>query len=237
MSQPQLITTQDGTHTLWMPELNEIYHSTHGAIQESKHVFVQQGLIHFLEEQPQSSIKILEVGLGTGLNVLLTYLAWLKNPLQLAYTGLEPHPVPCEYIQRFNYAAQLTQAKHYTVTHQTLQATFEKIHQGAATSSCHLSDRFLLHKYEQPLEAFSTAPNTFDIVYFDAFAPSKQPAMWQFTLLQKICQMMKNRGIIVTYCAQGKLKRHLKELGMYVEVIPGPPGKKEMTRAQKRGCI
>ena len=237
MSQPQLITTQDGTHTLWVPELNETYHSTHGALQESKHVFIQQGLIHFLEAQPRSNIKMLEVGLGTGLNVLLTYLAWLKNPLQLAYTGLEPYPVPWAYIQRFNYVAQLTQGKHCPVTPQALQEIFEKIHQGAATSSCHLSDRFLLQKYAQPLEAFSTASNTFDIVYFDAFAPSKQPSMWQFTLLQKVCQMMKNRGILVTYCAQGKLKRHLKALGMYVEVLPGPPGKRAMTRAQKRGCV
>jgi len=238
MSQLQLITTQDGAHTLWMPEINETYHSTHGAIQESQHVFVQQGLMHFLsKEQPQNKINVLEVGLGTGLNVLLTYLAWIKSPLQLSYTGLEPYPVSWEYIKRLNYAVQLTQTKHHDITYQMLQETFEKIHQKEITSYCNLSEHFSLYKYKQPLEAFLAPSHTFDIVYFDAFSPSKQPAMWTANVLQQVYHMMKPRGIIVTYCAQGKFKHHLRALGMCVETISGPPGKREMTRAQKKAYI
>ncbi|MEM9416771.1 MAG: MnmC family methyltransferase [Bacteroidota bacterium] len=123
------------------------------------------------------------------------------------------------------------------VSQQELQTTFEKIHQGGATAVCPLSDRFLLQKYEQPLKAFNTPPQVFDLVYFDAFAPSKQPAMWEFTLLHKVWQMMKNGGIMVTYCAQGRLKHQLRALGMDVETIPGPPGKREMTSAQKKNSV
>jgi tRNA U34 5-methylaminomethyl-2-thiouridine-forming methyltransferase MnmC len=230
---PQLILTKDGSHSLWMPELDETYHSTHGAIQESQHVFIRHGLLHWLNNKDPSSVNILEVGLGTGLNVLLTYLALLTKQVHTAYTGLEPYPIPWEYVQRFNYAAQLTQKKNLPATHQGLQTTFEELHRGAATSFCKLSDHFLLEKSHCSLQDFSAPPNTFDIVYFDAFSPKKQPAMWSVDMLQKVYQMMKNHGIMVTYCAQGKLRRDLKELGMHVETLPGPPGKKEMTRARR----
>ena len=233
MRQPQLIMTKDGSHSLWMPELNETYHSTHGAIQEAKHVFIHHGLLHWLHNQAQSSINILEVGLGSGLNALLTYLALLTKHVQTTYTGLEPYPIPWEYVQRFNYIAQLTQKTSSSITHKDLQAIFGKLHQQNTTTSCRLSDHFILKKRNCSLQAFSAPPNTFDVVYFDAFSPNKQPAMWSVDLLQKVCQMMKRHGVLVTYCAQGKLKRLLKQLGMHVETLPGPPGKKEMTRARK----
>ena len=238
MKQPQLITTKDGSHSLWVPALNETYHSTHGAIQESRHVFIQHGLVYWYKKNPSSSsIKVLEVGLGTGLNALLTYLEMLPASVQLAYTGLEPCPVPWEYVQRFNYAAQLAQEQDCPISYQALQAAFEQLHQGASTACCKLSMHFVLQKYQLPLAAFSALPNTFDIVYFDAFAPSKQPALWEAPLLQKVCRMMKDEGVMVTYCAQGRFKRQLKALGMDVETLPGPPGKKEMTRAQKGGHV
>lgn len=233
MKQPQLIMTKDGSHSLWMPDLNETYHSTHGAIQESKHIFIHHGLLNWLRNHTQSSVSILEVGLGTGLNVLLTYLALLTKRVETTYTGLEPYPIPWAYVQRFNYAAQLTQKQSYPITYEGLQATFEKLHQGATTVSCRLSEYFLLKKNICSLQAFSAPPNSFDIVYFDAFSPNKQPAMWSVDVLQKVYHMMKHHGIMVTYCAQGMLRRHLKQLGIHVETLPGPPGKKEMTRAQK----
>ena len=233
MGQPQLIITKDGSHSLWTPDLDETYHSTHGAIQESKHIFIHHGLLYWLHNYTQPSISILEVGLGTGLNALLTYLALLKKRVRTTYTGLEPHPIPWEYVQRFNYAAQLTQNKTYPTTCRELQTTFEQLHREAATSACQLSDHFLFQKQICALQTFCMPPNTFDIVYFDAFSPNKQPEMWSVDMLQKVYDMMKPRGIMVTYCAQGKLKRHLKQLGMRVDTLPGPPGKKEMTRAQK----
>ncbi|MCU0318094.1 MAG: tRNA (5-methylaminomethyl-2-thiouridine)(34)-methyltransferase MnmD [Amoebophilaceae bacterium] len=234
MKQPQFIITGDGSHSLWIPDLDETYHSTHGAIQESKHVFIQHGLMHWLLHQTKSSVSILEIGMGTGLNVLLTYLNLLTTQVRTTYTGLEPYPIPKAYVQRLNYAAQLARETDCPITCQDLRATFERIHQGAATSSCHLSDHFLLQKSKCTLQSFCAPPNTFDLVYFDAFSPSKQPTLWESAVLQKIRQMMRNHGIMVTYCAQGKLKRYLKQVGMYVETLPGPPGKREVTRARKK---
>jgi len=233
MKEPQLITTEDGSHSLWMPELKESYHSTHGAIQEAQHVFIHHGLLHWLNSEAKSSINILEVGLGTGLNALLTYLVSLTKQIQVAYTGLEPFPIPRKYVQSLNYATQLAQQTSNAVTYQELQAVFEKLHRGTAIAAFRIADHFLLRKSNHSLQVFSVPSNTFDLIYFDAFSPNKQPTMWSMDVLQKVYQMMKYRGIIVTYCAQGRLKRHLKQLGMQVEVLPGPPGKREMIRARK----
>jgi len=235
MSQPQLIMTNDGSHSLWMPDLDETYHSAHGAIQESKYIFIHHGLLDWLHNHTQSSISILEVGLGTGLNALLTYLELLTKRVQTTYTGLEPYPIPWAYVQRFNYATQLTPNKTHPTTRKELQTTFKQLHQEAETSfwQRQLSDHFLFQRQNCTLQAFSSPPNSFDIVYFDAFSPNKQPAMWSVDLLQKVYHMMKHHGIMVTYCAQGKFRRHLEQLGMHVETLPGPPGKKEMTRARK----
>jgi len=233
MQEPQLITTEDGSHSLWMPGLQEAYHSTHGAIQEAQHVFIRHGLLHWLNNEAKSSIRILEVGLGTGLNALLTYLASLTKQVQVAYTGLEPFPIPHRYVQSFNYATQLAQQASSGVTYKELQVAFEKLHRGTTIAASRIADHFLLDKSNHSLQAFSAPPNTFDMIYFDAFSPNKQPTMWSMNVLQKVYQMTKHRGIIVTYCAQGKLKRSLKQLGMHVETLPGPPGKKEMIRARK----
>lgn len=231
MNKPQFIVTKDGSHSLWVPDLNETYHSTHGAIQESKHVFIHHGLLHWFKHQAHPSVSILEIGLGTGLNALLTYMALSEKNIRATYTGLEPYPIPWGYVQHFNYAAQLTKKPNSPVTRENLQATFEKLHGGEATSSCQLSNHFMFQKKVCTLQAFCAPPNTFDIIYFDVFSPSKQPAMWDIAVLQKISEIMKRCGVMVTYCAQGKLKRHLKQLGMHVETLPGPPGKKEITRA------
>jgi tRNA U34 5-methylaminomethyl-2-thiouridine-forming methyltransferase MnmC len=233
MRQPQLIITRDGSHSLWMPGLDETYHSDHGAIQESRHVFINHGLLYWLHNHTQPSINILEVGLGTGLNALLTYLELLAKRMSITYTGLEPYPIPWKYVQRLNYAAQLTQNKTSPTTRKKLQTTFKQLHRETATSFYQLSDDFLFQKKNCSLQTFCMPHNTFDLVYFDAFSPSKQPMMWSVDVLEKVYHMMKRHGIMVTYCAQGKLRRDLKQLGMHVETLPGPPGKREMTRAQK----
>lgn len=233
MSEPQLIMTEDGSHSLWMPELQEAYHSTHGAIQESEHVFIRHGLLHWFNHETKSNINILEVGLGTGLNALLTYLASLTKRVQIAYTGLEPYPIPDTHVRRLNYTTQLTQQASNSSVRKDLQAIFERLHQGTATTFRRITTNFSFKGHYGTLQAFSAPLDTFDMVYFDAFSPNKQPTMWSMGVFQKVYQMMKCRGILITYCAQGKLKRCLKQLGMHVETLPGPPGKKEMIRARK----
>lgn len=229
----QRITTQDGSHTLWLPDLQETYHSTHGAIQESRHVFIQHGLAYWLEKQPQAPIHILEVGLGTGLNTLLSYAASLPTQTRINYVGLEPFSIAWEQAQGLNYVSQLAQEEDCVIEEARLQTVFEQIHQLPATATTQLAGHFSLQKHQLTLQEFTPPLHRFDIVYFDAFAPSKQEQMWTLDLLHKVCGMMKSTGVLVTYCAQGKFRRNLKELGMQVETLPGPPGKKEMTRAWK----
>ena len=201
MKPPQLIMTQDGSHSLWMPELKESYHSTYGAIQEARHVFIRHGLLHWLNVETRSSVHILEVGLGTGLNALLTYLTSLTSNVQIAYTGLEPFPIPYKYVRSLNYATQLTQQKTASSLIKTYEQFLRDWHQGTTTTSCSIADNFLLNRINDSLQSFSTPPNTFDIVYFDAFSPNKQPIIWSRSMLKKVHQMMRCRGVMVTYCA------------------------------------
>lgn len=233
MKDLKLITTKDSSHSLFVPALNETYHSTYGAIQESMHVFIHHGLYYWLANRSSSSVKLLEVGLGTALNALLTYLTSLKEQVVIEYTGLEPYPITWEYAQQLNYVTRIVEReKQFTQEH--LLKTFKKLHQYTGASLCKLSTYFFFQRIELLLEDFFAPTNSFDIIYFDTFAPNKQVALWQFDLLQKVYQMMKSKGVWVTYCAKGQLKRDLRQLGMHVETLSGPPGKKEMVRAIKK---
>lgn len=231
----EIITTRDGSHTLWLPALQETYHSTHGAVRESKHVFIAHGLNHWLQQQPGTQLNILEVGLGTGLNALLSWMASLPMKVAINYLALEPFPITWEQAQCLNYVAQIAQAEDCKLDKGILQTTFEKIHQLPVNTTTQLDDYFSFQKCQLMLQEFTALPQHFDVVYFDAFAPSKQADIWELTMLHKVYEMMKSPGLLVTYCAQGQFRRNLKALGMEVENLPGPPGKKEMTRAWKVG--
>ncbi|MEL6606863.1 MAG: tRNA (5-methylaminomethyl-2-thiouridine)(34)-methyltransferase MnmD [Bacteroidota bacterium] len=233
----EIITTRDGSHTLWLPALQETYHSTHRAVRESKHVFIEHGLNHWLQQQPGTQLNILEVGLGTGLNALLSWMASLSMNVTINYVALEPFPISREQAQCLNYVVQIAQAEDSELDEDVLQATFEKIHQLPADATTQLGDYFSFQKCQLTLQEFTALPQHFDMVYFDAFAPSRQPDIWEPSVLQKVYEMMKSPGILVTYCAQGQFRRNLKALGMKVENLPGPPGKKEMTRAWRIGKL
>ena len=229
----QIITTRDGSHTLWLPELQETYHSTHGAVRESKHVFIKHGLNHWLQQQPGTQLNVLEVGLGTGLNVLLSWMVGLQIKGTINYVALEPFPISWEQAQCLNYVAQIAQSEDCELDEDILQTTFEKIHRLPANTTTQLNKYFSFQKCRLTLQEFTALPQHFDMVYFDAFAPSRQADIWELLVLQKVYEMMKSPGMLVTYCAQGQFRRNLKTLGMEVENLPGPPGKKEMTRAWK----
>lgn len=219
-----LITTGDGSHSLYHHELNETYHSTHGAVQESQHVFIEQGLHHLWNARPRE-IQILEVGFGTGLNALLTLREALAKQLKVRYVTFEKFPIDIELAERLNYPQLLNwpDAKHW----------FDQLHRAPWEQEVSLHPLFQLSKLQQdliqlpPLDA-----DRFDLVYFDAFAPNRQPAMWTLPLLSHVKRAMAREATMVTYCAQGQFKRNLKELGLVVETLPGPPGKKEMVRAR-----
>jgi tRNA U34 5-methylaminomethyl-2-thiouridine-forming methyltransferase MnmC len=218
----KIITTSDGSHSLLNEELNETYHSVHGAIQESNHVFVKNGLEFCLNKNFSPTVSILEIGFGTGLNALLTVQYCRKVGRAVNYTTVEAFPLEEKVWRQLNYAASLGSEEVYQTLH---TSSFERGHK--------VDPYFNFLKLRVPLEQAQFLPQQYDLVYFDAFAPSKQPELWEIGVLQKISMAMKTQGIFVTYCAKGQLKRDLASLGMQVETLPGPPGKKEMVRGLK----
>ena len=221
MSQIKIITTSDGSHSLLNEKLNETYHSVHGAIQESSHVFIQRGLEFYIKSIDPVSISLLEIGFGTGLNALLTLLHTINTPISIKYTTLEPFPLDLEIWSSLNYTKTIGLEEYFYSMHQAEWDTREKI-----------AVNFELTKIKKPLQDV-TLPGLFDLIYFDAFAPNKQPEMWTIPILQKLFLAMNSNAVFVTYCAKGQLKRDLKALGLDVETLEGPPGKHEMVRATK----
>jgi len=223
MNNIEIIETGDGSHTLLNTTLDETYHSRHGAWRESEHVFIQRGLQHWLDSHSTtSSIRILEVGLGTGLNAWLTLMkAKSFSNIHFHYTALEPYPINEAVLQQLNYVQQQGQVeKEY----------FDAIHQSEWDQPEPLLDNFTLIKLPTKVENLG-ATNNFDLIYFDAFAPNKQPELWEKPIIEKVTNLLNPSGVWVTYSAKGQLKRDLKSLGLNVETLPGPPGKAEMVRA------
>lgn len=223
MNSKKFLITKDGSHTLFVPELNETYHSTHGAIQESTYVFIDRGL-KFSIAKDNRKLGIFEVGFGTGLNVLLSVLFAKENHLTIAYETVEAYPLGKSEIKQLNYTTLLED--------QSAKQIYDKIHAGEWNVWREISEGFQLKKVEKKFQAYDRM-DEFDLCYFDAFAPSKQPEMWDITVLEKISSKLSLNGVFVTYCAKGQLKRDLASLGFEVETLPGPPGKKEMVRAIK----
>lgn len=223
----EIITTSDGSTSLYNPALNETYHSRHGAVNESRHVFIKEGLLYQMHNAQfimhNGAINIFEVGLGTGLNCLLTVIEADKYPhIQFNYTAIETVFLGPEIVDSINYPEQLNVNRQL----------FHQIHAIPNGIPQNLTSNFSLTKIDSSILTYSPTHH-FDVVYFDAFAPEKQPEMWQPEIFGKMYNMLNNNGILVTYCAQGQFKRNLKAQGFVVERVPGPPNKREMTRAKK----
>jgi tRNA U34 5-methylaminomethyl-2-thiouridine-forming methyltransferase MnmC len=216
-----LIITEDGSHSLFVPELDEQYHSIHGAIQESNHVFIESGLKMCSKKNP----VVFEIGLGTGLNAFLTLLSAEKTSQTINYIGIEKYPlIPLEY-NSLNYAELIN--PEYNMA-------FQKLHDCEWDQLNTINQLFSVHKIKSDFRNVNIEKLPFfDVIYFDAFAPNKQPDLWQETVYRKIYTHSNPGAILVTYCAKGIVRRDLQEAGFKVERIPGPPGKKEMLRAIK----
>ncbi len=220
MPDVKLIITSDGSHSLLNEALNETYHSVHGAIQESQHVFINNGLRYYLESTTSDNLSIFEVGFGTGLNALLTLKAIENMKTFVRYVAVETSPIGEALWGSLNYTNVLG-----------LEETFDNLHRTSWEISNQITPQISLIKRRTTLQAMELEAKSLDVVYFDAFAPNKQPELWTIDILRKVILAMKLNGVFVTYCAKGQLKRDLKELGLTVETLPGPPGKKEMVRA------
>ena len=218
----QIITTGDGSHSLLNTTLNETYHSVHGARRESIHVFIKHGLEYFREKNSNDTIQIFEVGFGTGLNALLTAAFAEGHRQKVSYISIEAFPLPTEIVSQLNYAESDYEKN-----------IFQKLHAVPWEEDVSINAFCTIQKRKTTLQEIQLRDNSFDIIFFDAFAPNKQPELWEIPLLEKVCLALKPGGIFTTYCAKGQLKRDLKSLGLSVETLPGPPGKKEMVRALK----
>jgi tRNA U34 5-methylaminomethyl-2-thiouridine-forming methyltransferase MnmC len=217
-----LITTEDGSHSLYVPELNEHYHSTHGAVQESNHVFIAAGLSEILKSK--SSISIFEMGFGTGLNAFLTLIYALDHAIDIQYTTIEAFPVEEELLNELNFGKIIKEG--------VFENYFMNLYSAEWGQWKSLHENFQIKKSQASLLDFK-ADDKFDLIYFDAFAPNVQPELWTTEVFVKIFQSMNSNGILVTYCCKGDVKRSLKSAGFVIEKLPGPPGKGEMLRAMK----
>jgi tRNA U34 5-methylaminomethyl-2-thiouridine-forming methyltransferase MnmC len=218
---PELIKTADGSHSLFLKDLDEHYHSVHGAIQESKHVFLQAGLSQ-LNDKKNSSI--LEIGFGTGLNALLTFIENTTSNRVIDYTTLEAFPLEMEVVNQLNYVQELNASDYHSI--------YLKMHESEWETKISLSENFKFTKIKNTLQEVSF-PQQYDLIYFDAFGPRVQPELWTEEVFTKIYNATAKGGMLVTYCAKGEVKRTLKKVGFVLETLPGPPGKREMIRVVK----
>ena len=221
-----LFLTEDGSHSVYSEQLGVSYHSKHGAIQETQHVFINAGLEYILQKSP-TEINILEIGFGTGLNAFMTFLESERQPISatINYFAIEAYPLSMEQVFQLNYVEQLD-AKIY-------EDIFLKMHSCEWSEVHPLSKKFNFQKLLMNFEDLDFQ-NHMDLIYFDAFAPDVQPQLWEQDLMERMFNALRSQGVLTTYCAKGVVKRTLKSVGFFIEALPGPPGKREMTRAIKK---
>lgn len=222
--EPVIKITSDGSQTIYLPELDEHYHSIHGALTESMHVFIHTGLEAVLSEN-KNYISVLEIGLGTGLNALLTLLHMKADKRRVHYTALEPHPLSPEITDIISFENILNSSD--------VQHWYTAIHKAGSGIKINLTDSFIFIKHHTGLENMNFS-ETYDLIYFDAFSPKVQPDIWRTENFEKLFKATNSNGILVTYCAQGAVRRSMQHAGYIIERLPGPPHKREMLRAKRK---
>ena len=217
------VTTGDGSKTIFNAQIGENYHSKHGALQESKHVFLKTGLQFYLERENATEAAVLEIGFGTGLNFILTAEFCISENIKLDYCGIEAFPLEREVIENIGYNAYVSEG---------LWANYIQNYEQGLKQKVHLNDGISLAIAHTKVLEFSSS-KLFDVIYFDAFAAIHQPEMWSDETLAHVASFLKPGGVFVTYAITGNLKRSMKALGFTIEKAPGAPGKREMLRAVK----
>jgi tRNA U34 5-methylaminomethyl-2-thiouridine-forming methyltransferase MnmC len=217
----EIIITKDGSTSIYLPELQEGYHSKNGAIQEALHVFINNGLRLF---EAQNEVCILEIGFGTGLNAFITFLESNTNQQKINYVGVEAYPIAIHEALQMNYTSQLRV--------ENFNPVFEIIHTANWNEKIQISDAFTLTKREQLFQDIRDK-NAYDLIYFDAFGFNVQPELWNEPIFKIMFDALKPNGVLVTYACRTSIKRAMLSVGFSVEKLPGAPGKREMLRAVK----
>ena len=215
----KIITTEDGSVTIHIEDLDESYHSKHGAIQEAYHVFIKSGLDLFSNE-----VAILEIGFGTGLNTFITYLEHVKRGLKVKYVGVEAYPILKEEVVQLNYVEQLQALEYYEV--------FKTMHQMPWEENKQLDETFEFTKRQQFFQDINDEA-AFNLIYFDAFGFTVQPELWSEAIFEKMYKALLPKGVLVTYACRTSIKNAMLKAGFKIEKLPGAPGKREMLRATK----
>ena len=215
----ELLITSDGSHTLFVPEIDECYHSSHGAIQESRHIFIESGLKHCTKKE----IRVLEIGFGTGLNAFLTLIEAEGGSKKIRYTSLEKYPVEVEKAFQLNYSDLIAPE---------FKEIFEKLHTSLWNEVAQISTFFSLKKVEADFTKYDFTEK-YDVIFFDAFSPEKQPEMWTVEQFEKLYKCCNFEAVLTTYCAKGDIRRAMQKAGFKVERLQGPPGKREILRGIK----
>ncbi|MBK8296131.1 MAG: tRNA (5-methylaminomethyl-2-thiouridine)(34)-methyltransferase MnmD [Saprospiraceae bacterium] len=224
MGERSVIQTNDGSSSVLDSFWNASFHSVHGALTESNHVYINSGLSQF--QNSLEPVRIFEFGFGTGLNTFLSFIYGLKHDISIEYTAIDSHILENDLVSLLDYP------KHPLLL--PFSDFFFLIHQHEWNKPIQLSQGFRLNKIKSDWTAYvPNEPIEYDLVFFDAFGPEVQPELWDFHSLQKVYSMMKQGGIFCTYCAKGSVKRLLKQIGFKLESLPGPPGKREISRAIK----
>lgn len=219
----EIQTTADGSHTVSVNGIT--YHSIHGAVAESNHVFINAGLLHCVKGHHET-IHMLEMGFGTGLNALLTLIQSNLLQQKISYTTIETNPLEPLVVEQLNYGTLLQQKEN-----------FNALHTCSWNNECLLNEFFAINKQHTTLQNF-LPDKKFHLVYFDAFAPTAQPELWTEEIFSKLYQQMTPHAVLVTYCSKGMVRRVMQSAGFMVEKLPGPPHKREMLRAiKKQGSV
>ncbi|MDR3273189.1 MAG: tRNA (5-methylaminomethyl-2-thiouridine)(34)-methyltransferase MnmD [Flavobacteriaceae bacterium] len=222
MLKREIITTLEGTKTLYIPDWDESYHSHHGVLQESLHVFIDNGLN--LIDLPE--ISILEMGFGTGLNALLTLQKSIEKKLKINYFTLEKYPVTLEEVKKLNYGSILdwSEAEKY----------FHLIHETAWGHEMKINEFFHLTKFKNDFFDLKNLPiQNIDLVYYDVFGAKAQPELWEVEIFKQIYLKMNVNALLTTYSSKGSARRAMQEAGFEVEKKQGAKGKREMVNALK----
>ncbi len=215
----KLIITSDGSHTIYVPELNEYYHSIHGAVQESNFIYINSGF----DSSMANPVNILEVGFGTGLNALLTALKSLQGKREVNFTSIEKFPLDETTAGSLN---------HHLFAGKGGKEISDQIHRAPWDKWARICKNFNLLKINGDITDL-TITGKYNLIYFDAFGPDKQPEIWTPKVFESISAVTEKNGIFVTYSAKGEVKRNLRACGFEVTLLPGPPGKRQIIRAVK----
>jgi tRNA U34 5-methylaminomethyl-2-thiouridine-forming methyltransferase MnmC len=221
---PKITTTSDGSHSLYVAGLDEHYHSHHGALQEAAHVFIGSGL-DFYRSRNSAPCRIFEVGFGTGLNALLSAIYASVNAFRVSYTAIELYPIDEDLANSLNYAAQTGSAIAAEI--------FKSLHRAPWSERVEITPLFDLYKVQADMLTYGGLDSSYDLIFFDAFGYRAQSELWSDAVFERCFRMLRPGGYLTTYASKGVVRRSMQAAGFLVEKLPGPPGKREMVRAQK----